>query len=79
MYLWVLDTNLCVHRVVCACSLQAASQPSSNHWRNSEWTAIAQAACSLGHSVVVWLTATQASQEGYGPESLQTPRALHFP
>lgn len=71
MYLWVLDSNLYVHRAVCARSLQAAFQQWSNHWRNSEWAAIAQAAFSLGHSVVVWLTATQASQEGYGPESLQ--------
>lgn len=63
-------TNLDVHRVVYTCSLQAAFQQLSSHWRNSEWTAIAQAIFSLGHSIVVWLTATQVSWEGCGPEGL---------
>lgn len=80
-----VHTNLYVHRIVhawklqaCYRQLQAAFQQSRNHWRNSEWTTIAQTVFSPGHSVVVWLTATQASREGYGPERLWRPKVFLF-
>lgn len=73
-----IHTKLYVHRTVWACSLQAAFQPASNHWRNGEWTTMAQRVFYPGHSVRVWLIATQVSRKGYGPESLQRPKVLHF-
>lgn len=50
-------------------------QQSVGRWTNIARTIFA----SLGHAVVVLLTATHVSWEEYSPGSLRKPKVVHFP